>query len=648
MKIERLVLKHFRQYRGEQRISFARDSEKNVTIIQGVNGAGKSNLFKAINWCLYGKTDDKGEITSKAAVHDAKKGSTVTTEVQLYFWHQGIKYSLSRSIECLKKDNDSFQNNLNESFTMMRTIPGGKTEKVENKTGEINSILPENVRTYFLFDGEKIDNFSKPESSNDVKYAIHNVLKLEVLQRSKSHLEKVASEFRNELKSIANKELTDLIEKEEKLINDWKLLLNRQTELDDEIAKAKEKIADIDDKLDSIKETSQLQKERVELEQELLVRGKEFEECIVRIRDFSVKSSAIMGENFISKALSIIDTKRIRGEIPSNIRDQFLQDIIERKQCICGRTFGHDSLEHQNLLSLKGKSVSGALEEEVTNLNNSLRTIAARSKFQMQELDKEIKKKIDLVNTIQTLEAQIDELTQKLKGSRLEDVKKLEQQREEFKNDVEKNTLEKGKNVERLKNIDRETHSVRSEIEKAKKDEQRQILLTSRVNLSQNSAEALSKIFNQFADERRREIEEKTREIFGSLIWKESQFKDINLSSAYQLEILDRWKHPASRELSAGERQILSLSFITAMANISGEEAPIVMDTPFTRLSTIHREKIASNIPSLADQLVLFITDEELRGQMEKNLSPRVGERYVLDFDDKTGCTSIQQIEYDK
>ena len=56
MKLERITLENFRQYHGRQRLEFARDEQRRVTVIHGVNGAGKTSLFLAINWCLYGKS----------------------------------------------------------------------------------------------------------------------------------------------------------------------------------------------------------------------------------------------------------------------------------------------------------------------------------------------------------------------------------------------------------------------------------------------------------------------------------------------------------------------------------------------------------------------------------------------------------------
>ena len=142
----------------------------------------------------------------------------------------------------------------------------------------------------------------------------------------------------------------------------------------------------------------------------------------------------------------------------------------------------------------------------------------------------------------------------------------------------------------------------------------------------------------------RKRIEANTRSIFRQLVWKDSHFQDVQLGADFNLEVIDRYGQPARPELSAGERQVLSLSFITAMARVSEEEAPLVMDTPFGRLSSQHRNSITERLPNLASQLVLFVTDEELRDQARENLSPHIGAEYRLRFDKRTSCTTIEEV----
>lgn len=46
MLLKSIKVKDFRQFKGEQYVSFSTDPERNVTIIQGDNGAGKTSLHK--------------------------------------------------------------------------------------------------------------------------------------------------------------------------------------------------------------------------------------------------------------------------------------------------------------------------------------------------------------------------------------------------------------------------------------------------------------------------------------------------------------------------------------------------------------------------------------------------------------------------
>ncbi len=55
MIIDKIIINNFRQYKDTEIILSPPDEEKNFNIIQGTNGAGKTNLFNAITWCIYGK-----------------------------------------------------------------------------------------------------------------------------------------------------------------------------------------------------------------------------------------------------------------------------------------------------------------------------------------------------------------------------------------------------------------------------------------------------------------------------------------------------------------------------------------------------------------------------------------------------------------
>jgi DNA sulfur modification protein DndD len=651
MKLERITLENFRQYYGRQRLEFARDEQRRVTVIHGVNGAGKTSLFLAINWCLYGKSvenikviENVGELASKETVSQARPGERVRTSVELAFLHNGERYLIRRALQGTKQKDDRVEWDTDDDFTMMRTQWDGQAKHVDNPIGTMNAILPVNVREYFLFDGEKIDNFAKPEAAEQVKQAIYLVLKLEILERARRHLEAVANDYRKDLKKISSSELRDLIEQDEKARAARAVAGDRKTELTQEIESARRKIEEIDQRLAEIQAAKALQQQRDRLERDLKQRSVELTNVVGQIRELATEAYFVIAQPATTHALQILDENRGREDIPSSIRHQFVRDLIEQMRCICGRPFQEGSSEHQSLLALMNSSLPGSLEDDVLDTSAALRSLGERVEKQRVDLNAAMARRTQLVDLIQSLEAELDDIGRQLKGSPLEEISRLEQKRQGFLADIDSYNIEIGSLTERIEKLTKEIAQLEKAIGQAHKDKEREQLLSTKLELAQRSADAIGEMYQLFADDMRRRIEAKTKEIFKQLVWKDSHFQDIRLGSDYNLEVIDRYGLPARPELSAGERQVLSLSFITAMSRVSEEEAPLVMDTPFGRLSSHHRNSITQHLPELASQLVLFVTDEELRDQARKNLEPRIGAEYRLEFDRQTSCTEIVEV----
>ena len=220
----------------------------------------------------------------------------------------------------------------------------------------------------------------------------------------------------------------------------------------------------------------------------------------------------------------------------------------------------------------------------------------------------------------------------------------LERRRKEYELDLEGYSVEKGSIGRRMQDLDRTLVALKHEMEHAAKQEVKHQRLSLRVQLAQDAADAIGAVYGEFANRLRARVEEHTRALFQQLVWKGTQFTGVNLGPDYDLQVTDRWGLPARPDLSAGERQVLSLAFIGAMGRVSEEEAPLVMDTPFGRLSSVHRNSVTAHLPSLTHQLVLLVTDEELRDQARHNIEPHIGFEYRLEFDETEGSTCIVEI----
>lgn len=647
MKLERLELNNFRQYFGQQRVKFSTDSKRHVTIIHGINGAGKTSMFMALNWCLYGKQfmDTIAELISKEALAQVPIGSLVEMWVQLTFTHDGQRYILRRTLGANRRFDGEVVVHGNEEVTMRRIGADGQAVKESSPESTINAILPANVRTYFLFDGEKIDDFAKKEAASEVKEAIRLVLRLEILDRARLHLQSMQRQYRKELTAVANNaELTQLEAQISQAETARHQAEQRQQELKTQTALATEKIQKIDEQMSQMEGVKELQKARKETEIALKAERNALER---KINDIQEKASAgylIQAQPIIGKALAILDEKRVKGQIPSNIRQQFVTDLLDSRLCICGRPIAEHSEAEQKLHALRQQSVSARLENRVIESNNALIKLRERGQSHATEIARLMQERVAIINSIETLEGQLSDLVLQLKDSPEEDVRTLEKTRDQFTADLQTYTYEQGELTERIRNQRQTIEQLEGEIGKARKQSDLANKLERKMALAKAGAQAIEDRYQAFADDMRAQIEQRTNQIFASLTWKETHFESVKLGDDYYLEVMDRYGTAARADLSAGERQVLSLSFIAAMAQVSGEEAPLVMDTPFGRLSSDHRNSITQNIPQLASQMILFVTDEELRGQARQNLDPYIGYEYRLIFNEATSCTEVVEL----
>lgn len=644
MRLESIRVSNFRQYYGDQDAEFSGSDGRNVTVFHGKNGAGKTSLFNAVNWCLYeAGVEEIGELVNKRALAEAEEGGLVTCRVMVWFMHEATLYTATRFLRVRKASQKAISEGT--GFHLARVRASGDHEKVNNPQGQMNAILPKNVRPYFFFDGEKMDDLTKA-GNKEVESAVRNVMRIQAIERAETHLKQVAAEYRRQIKRQGSPELERLITDEERLRSEKDQSLQRLEELREEIRLARQHIEELDQKLRGSELTSNLQQKR-ERDQKFLEQQEDQERRVLRYIQSAVNKSyvAFMGEP-IHKALAMLDEKRERGEIPSGVREQLVKDLLDNLRCICGRPFHEGDDTHDQLVSLLNRSTSSKLESEVSGLTGVLRALPGQVEEQRSLLNERMRERQQIKETKEQLYREIDDVERQLRNAPQEEIAGLECRRAKFRKDRDTALEEQGTCKERIEQIDRRLKDILRRKLEAEEQEKKLALLGHKEELAQKAADAVTKIKAEFSEQTRQEIEAWTREVFSKLAWKQAHFQDVQLDQDFRLEVIDRWGLPTREELGAGERQILSLSFICAMVKVSGQDAPLVMDTPFGRLSGDHLSAVAENLPELTSQLVLFVTDREWDEASRTNLEPKSGAQYELNFDSETSCTEIRELSY--
>ena len=351
----------------------------------------------------------------------------------------------------------------------------------------------------------------------------------------------------------------------------------------------------------------------------------------------------------LTVAKEILDEKRKRGDIPPGIRETFLTDLLADMQCICGRSIQDGSEEHQIILKRLNESISSTLEAAVLDTASDVKHLARQVKDLRADLKTLMDKRRELNSEIESREGRLEEISEQLKDFDEEEVSKLEKNREKQIDKITELEAKINHTEGRIEEKEKEISECDEEIKKAQASEQQARYLQKCVTLATDSAKTAGEIYDRFADDMCKTIEAEAQSIFQKLISKENHFQGIHLSADYRLDVIDRYGMATRSEMSAGERQVLSLAFIAGMAKVAreGETVPLVMDTPFGRLSSAHREKITEHLPEIADQLILFVTDEELRDQDQAraNLAPNIGAEYQLIFNQQNSSTIIESVE---
>ncbi len=96
--------------------------------------------------------------------------------------------------------------------------------------------------------------------------------------------------------------------------------------------------------------------------------------------------------------------------------------------------------------------------------------------------------------------------------------------------------------------------------------------------------------------------------------------------------------------LSAGEKQLMVISLLWALAICSKWKLPVIIDTPLSRLDSAHRLSLmTSYFPNASDQTIILSTDSEINRHDYEAMKDSVGDAFTLIYDDERKCSVIKK-----
>jgi DNA sulfur modification protein DndD len=201
LKLKKVYLRNWKCYQN-QVLDFDLKQDKNIWVIFGLNGYGKTSIQEAILWCLYGHEGVAKNKLIKYFNRIAQKHNPhLELSVNLDFQQGDRIYSISRVAKKVQRGTTEYVEVEEAIFNLNGRIkPDARTH--------IDAILPRSCKEFFFFDGEKIEEYAKFEHTQETRNAIESILGIPELRNlrddAKGALKKIDDKFK-QADSIKNK-----------------------------------------------------------------------------------------------------------------------------------------------------------------------------------------------------------------------------------------------------------------------------------------------------------------------------------------------------------------------------------------------------------------------------------------------------------
>jgi DNA sulfur modification protein DndD len=672
MKINSITLNNFKIYKGVNEIYFQPDTPKNISIIAGRNGFGKTTFLISLIWVFYGKMMSEVEDKYRKDIKNAGGYDTYLKNL--------LNHSVKTNYENNKNGLPQLSVEVELTDILIPTIPCKsvklkrsydlKTQKedlkiyIDNIENELTKevgyevfindfILPREIAKFFFFDAEKIVSLAEAKTKAELKNlskAYSEVLGIKKYEDLKKNLESLLTKLRRRNASpLQQTKLNTLISKEKELKDLIENNLHRQSNIEKEFLAYKINSDNLQEKL--IREGNDITLgELQEMKKE---------------RDI-LKKESIEIRNKLKNSLSIV---------PFVIAGRKLQELYKQLQ------YEHkahtDILDNELLIEeLESFSKSVFKNLDVTKFENSQRIIirkalkeALNSKKTSVEKTDKTKILLDynneqyrsfeaLFNNIKgAFSTQFNTLIQDVKNNRilLSRVQQKIRQAEARKNNPlalklreEKNSIdnkistaleEKSKLIEEYGGLNiklASNNKVLSEYEKnfkLIKTDQKKSVVTEKL------LDKISNIIQKIKEDKKYSLQKSILLGLKKIMHKEDFISDVRINvsnDVMDIDLIDKNGAVMDKNnLSKGEQQLYASALLKALVDESGIKFPVFIDSPLQKFDKYHSKNIIKEFyPSISDQVVLFpLLEKELSEIEYSYLKPNVNKVFVIEND---------------
>lgn len=653
MYFTKVELHNFGIYKGTHEMCLTDQiGGRNITLIGGLNGRGKTTFHDGILIALYGKQALK-YIQEKARSYDKLLLDHINKHATDDETYVAVSLCLDDGTSLCVKRTWTAKGKKAEQQTIVEKDGVADKYLGESWSYYIEELLPFGIARFFFFNNEKITQLADDTSFEQIKSSIKSAIGISSIEKAIEHTDEVIRRKKNALAAFESSEENVGYQEVERQI----------AEIDARLAQATKQANALERKCETLAATLEakekefwssggdLSRNRDAIKLEMQKISSEVKRVQEEIIQMAVDASTplFMCRSLVSQSYDKeISSQRSEARLYSDrIIENLHQQILERLvQCGLSQA---DLKTVQDMIDevLVGHTPAGPATETVKNMSATSMMLYRRL---IGEVFQNVTQRIGtLVNHVDAHESELMSLDAHLGAA---DEKALAMQ-----------LFDALKSIEAEKALaDAEYQRQLESIESLKR--QREILVSKRIQLIKAIAEnehtnddnarivkyaAMSiEVLQEFKVRLQREkvakLSSTATNCFRELVEKDSLVSKIKINpTSLDVTILDLDGNELLKsQLSAGEQQMFAVAIVWALALTSGYKAPVIIDTPMARLDSSHRANFVTKyLPAASSQVMVLSTDEEVYGRYLDLIRDNVVDYYTLLYREEEQCTSI-------
>jgi len=669
-RISKLEIKNFRQHRNTK-LEFCYNPQKMFAIILGDNGVGKTTIMNAITWCLYGKENvrykDVGgfSIINDNALKRKPHGLVEMTVTLVLADKSGDKFKIERRLSLLNNGSNTMvkdrklgiplpKNSTPDITTSFHTLSKSGSERSEFFELKVGEILPEELSEYFLFDGEKLEDFFK--NVENAKRGIERISQIDIVDMTLERLDTLRRKIKSNIKSDSPpvKQLqTELA----KLETQKKRIEIEICEINDRINSTKRMIETLEQELANVSgDPGVLQRRMNEIKVQRTSKQNLLTEEESKLKDY-VLNHMLTAQLYksLSQTFEKIDQMYSKtGPLPPDYQKYFIENLLKKGQCICGNDISQDPAR-----TIVEKLLEDKPYYDIDLICNELRfTLQVMLNVStIKENLASIRKRIlDYNNEMKGLQDEYDDLNTKIKEYGDQNIQEKYNKKKELEDEHIKLNQKLGGMNQHHCDVESEYGVIDEKFKIAIAKEIKHKILLKKLELCEEAQCTLKTTKTKLLDDFRQTVQTYTDKYFLNFLWKKNTFKTLIITSNYEIKVMNVDNTDVGTDILAmGEKLALALAFMAALRQITGFSFPLIIDSPLGKLGGSIRHNIARHLPKIlhGHQVTLLVTDTEYKASddsgdsfpsFENVLKNNVGTYYEIKNNDAGDSTIVNMI----